>query len=283
MKITGLFVVWLMAFLLIWAPPDEGQAAPARPLRVAATTTAKVSGILDRLHEAFEKRSGVRVHMIAVGTGKAIRVARSGDADVLLVHSPEAEEKFVRDGYGVMRRLVMSNFFVIAGPEADPARAGGMKDGAAALRRIARSRALFFSRGDDSGTHRKELALWKAAGLVPGGGWYQSVGQGMGETLRIADEKRGYVLTDQSSFLKLLSKKRIDLRIHVAGDKRFYNPYSVIVVNPKMHPHVQFGLAMKYADFLVSSEGQRIIGTYRAGGETLFTPANPNFAGRSLR
>ena len=130
MKITGLSVVSLVAFLFLWAAPDEGQAAPARPLRVAATTTAKVSGILDRLHEAFEKRSGVRVHMIAVGTGKAIRIARSGDADVLLVHSPEAEEKFIRDGYGVMRRAVMSNSFVIAGPEADPARAGGMKDGA---------------------------------------------------------------------------------------------------------------------------------------------------------
>ncbi len=278
MNISRLFSAWLIVFVFIWVVPDEGRTASSRPLRVAATTTTKVSGILDVLHEAFEKRSGVRVHTIAVGTGKAIRIARSGDADVLLVHSPEAEERFVRDGYGVGRRLVMSNYFVIVGPEADPARVGGMKDGAAALRRIARSRALFFSRGDDSGTHRKELALWKAAGLRPTGEWYRPVGQGMGETLRITDEKRGYALTDRSSFLKLLSRRRINLRVQVEGDKRLFNPYSVIVVNPEKHSHVQFRLATKYADFLVSSEGQRIIGAYRAGGRRLFTPAAPAFS-----
>ncbi len=273
MKIAGLFSVSLIVFILFWGASEESRADRVRPLRVAATTTTKVSGILDVLHSAFEKRSGIRVHTIAVGTGQAIRIARSGDADVLLVHSPEAEEKFVREGYGLKRRLVMFNYFVIAGPEADPARIGGMKDGAAALRQIARSRALFFSRGDDSGTHRKERTLWDVAGLAPSGGWYQSTGQGMGETLRIADEKRGYVLTDRGSFLKLVSKKRIDLRIFVAGDKRFLNPYSVILVNPEKHPHVHIRAAMKYADFLVSSEGQRFIGAYKADGKRLFSPA----------
>ncbi len=273
MKIAGLFSASLIVFILLWGAPEEGRADRVRPLRVAATTTTKVSGILDVLHSAFEKRSGIRIHTIAVGTGQAIRIARNGDADVLLVHSPEAEEKFVRDGYGLKRRLVMFNYFVIAGPEVDPARIGGMNDGPAALRRIARRRALFFSRGDDSGTHRKERTLWDAAGLVPSGVWYQSTGQGMGETLRIADEKRGYVLTDRGSFLKLVSKKRIDLRIFVTGDKRFLNPYSVILVNPEKHPHVNIRAAMKYEDFLVSSEGQRLIGAYKAGGERLFSPA----------
>ncbi len=274
MKITGFITVSLIVIILLWGVPEKGRADRARPLRVAATTTTKVSGILDVLHSAFEKRSGIHLHTIAVGTGQAIRIARSGDADVLLVHSPAAEEKFVREGYGFKRRLVMFNFFIIAGPEADPARIGGMKDGAAALRRIARSRAHFFSRGDDSGTHRKERTFWKAAGLNPSGGWYQSTGQGMGETLRIADEKRGYVFTDRGSFLKLVSKKRIDLRVFVTGDKRFLNPYSVILVNPEKHPHVHFRAAMKYADFLVSSEGQRLIAAYEAGGQRLFSPAS---------
>lgn len=271
-KTVKMFGAALIAFFLLWGAHGEVGAASFRPLRVAATTTTKVSGILDVLHSAFEKRFGIPIHAVAVGTGQAIRIARSGDADVLFVHSPEAEKNFIRDGYGLRRRRVMYNYFLIAGPESDPAHIEGLKDGAVALGRIARSRSRFFSRGDESGTHRKEQSLWKVIGKVPSGDWYQQTGQGMGETLRIADEKRGYVLCDRGSFIKLSTKKRINLRVLVTDDKRFLNTYSVILVNPKMHPHVFFRAAKSYADFLVSSEGQRIIDNYRVGGLRLFTP-----------
>jgi tungstate transport system substrate-binding protein len=252
MKILPRLLAATGLFLAVWGSDGEIRAATTQTLRVAATTTTKVSGILDLLHAAFEKIEGVRLRTIAVGTGKALRIARSGDADVLLVHAPDAEKKFVQDGYGINRRLVMYNHFVIVGPAADPAKIEGLKNGAEA---------------------RKELALWQVADRLPSGRWYRSIGHGMGETLRIADEKQGYTLSDRSSVLKLTSRGRFDLRILVESDKRFLNPYHVILVNPKKHPHVNHKLAMRYAQFLLSSEGQRLIGAYRVGGERLFTPA----------
>ncbi len=265
--------VGALVFLLAAGWPLGAPAARPRPLRVGATTTTKTSGILDALHDAFQKKTGLKIHSIAVGTGQALRAGRSGDVDVVFVHSPAAERRFVAEGFGVRRRLVMESAFVIVGPAGDPAGIGGERDAPRALRRIAESRSPFFSRGDDSGTHRKEAALWRLAGARPAGPWYFSVGQGMAQTLRVADEKFGYALSDRASFLALSAKGLVDLRVLSEGDERLYNPYSVIVVNPARNPHVRFSSARKYSDFLVSPEGQRLIGAFMRGGRRLYNPA----------
>lgn len=262
----------LLVFLALAVPPLPAGAAPDRVMTLATTTSTQFTGLLDWLHPHFEKRYGVRVRTIAVGTGKALRLGRDGDVDVVLVHAPEAEKKFVSRGYGVNRRSVMFNDFVIVGPRGDPAGIFGIGDAAAALRRVSARRALWASRGDDSGTHKKEMSLWRAAGIRPAGSWYLSLGQGMGGTLRIADEKRAYTLADRGSYLFFAARGKVDLRIVTEGDGRLLNPYGVIAVNPKRHPHVRYGLAMKYVTFLTSQEGQKLIGNFRVKGKKLFHP-----------
>ncbi len=257
-------------------PPDKskaatprGSSAPVR-LRMATTTSTENSGLLSVLLPPFEAAHGCKVDVIAVGTGKALKLGENGDVDVVFVHARKAEDAFVAAGFGVGRRDVMYNDFVILGPKADPAGIKGLADAAAALKQIASKRAVFCSRGDDSGTHKKERALWAEAGIVPQGSWYIQTGQGMGATLTIADEKQAYVLADRGTYMAYRDK--IELALLCQGDKRLFNPYGIIAVNPKRYPHVKRELAQQLIEFVTSPEGQGIIASYRKGGEQLFHP-----------
>ena len=250
--------------------PAPTGAGPRASLKLATTTSVDHSGLLDVLLPAFAAEHGIKVDVIAVGTGKAIRLAENGDVDVILVHAPEAEREFVEAGHGVGRRRVCHNDFVILGPSSDPAAVGGMTDAAAALGKIARSKCPFVSRGDESGTHMKEEALWRASGIVPEGPWYMAAGQGMGPCLVIAHEKQAYVLADRGTYLAFRSK--LDLKVLVEGDERLVNPYSVIAVDPATQPHVKHAAAMKLIEWLTSPEAQRIIADFKVGGELLFHP-----------
>lgn len=275
MHIAKRFLAALVCAVL-FATAGPGQAAGR--LRLATTTSTEHSGLLAVLNPAFEKEHGVQVDVIAVGTGKALKLGENGDVDVVLVHAPEAERAFVEAGHGVARRPVMHNDFVIVGPPEDPAGVRRAASAAKALARIAAAGATFISRGDDSGTHQKERALWSAAGIEPRGGWYLAVGQGMGAVLQIAGDKRAYALTDRGTWL--VYRGRFELPILLEGDPALYNPYHVIAVNPERHPHVAYDLAKKYIDFLVGPEGQRLIGQFRVGGERLFHPDALPDAGR---
>ena len=257
-----------------------GPASAAERLKLATTTSTANSGLLKYLHPVFEKKYGAAIGTIAVGTGQALRLGRNGDVDVVLVHARAAEDKFVADGYGVNRRDVMYNDYIVAGPKKDPAGVRGMRDAVAALKKVAEKKAPWFSRGDDSGTHKMELQLWKEAGLgKPSGGWYRALGQGMGNTLIAADEKGAYTLADRGTYIALSSAKKIGLGIAIEGDKKLFNPYGVIAVSPKKHPHVKHELAMKYVNFLVSPEGQKLIGSFQKGGKVLFFPSAGGAAG----
>jgi len=251
------------------AVPRETHGEQVR-LRLATTTSTDNTGLLDVLLPPFEKRFNVKVDVLSVGTGKALRIAENGDADVVLVHARRLEDKFVADGHGVNRRDVMHNDFVLLGPQADPARVKGRKDAVEAMKLIAGAKATFVSRGDMSGTHYKELSLWKAANVKPEGRWYVEVGQGMGATLTIADEKQAYVLCDRATYLAFRDK--IDLGIVCEGDPRLYNPYGVIAVNPATHPSAKYVEAMAFIGWITSREGQAIIGNFRKHGCVLFHP-----------
>ena len=260
------FLLILGIGLLIVGLSACGKAAsPARGEIILATTTStQDSGLLDVLVPRFEQQTGYTVKVIAVGTGAALRMGERGDADVLLVHAPEAEEAFMAAGHGAERRYVMYNDFVIVGSSDDPAHIRGMSDAAEALKAIAQAKALWISRGDDSGTHKKEKALWADAGLdvsaLAAEPWYQESGQGMGATLRIASEKGGYTLTDRATYLNL--RDTLHLEILVEGDPRLRNVYHVIVVSPEKHPGVHVEGARAFADFLTAPETQEIIANY---------------------
>ncbi len=239
---------------------------------LATTTSTQDSGLLDALAPLFEKRTGYRLKVIAVGSGQALAMGRRGDADVILAHSPEDEERFVAEGHGVDRRLVMHNDFVIVGPPGDPAGIAGLGP-VEALRHIARRGSLFVSRGDDSGTHRLEMRLWREAGVEPSGqGWYQQSGQGMGATLTIADQKGGYTLADRATYLTL--RRNIGLAVLVEGDPRLYNVYHVMRVNPSLHPKVNEAGARAFVEFMVAPETQAVIATFGVEryGQPLFYP-----------
>jgi tungstate transport system substrate-binding protein len=237
---------------------------------ILATTTSTVdSGLLDKLIPVFEKQTGIVVKTVAVGTGQALELGRRGEADVLLVHAPEAEEKFVAEGYGKNRRPMMHNDFIIVGPRSDPAGIGAGRDAPAALKAVAGAAATWISRGDNSGTHQKEMILWKEAGIEPRGKWYIESGQGMGETLRIAYERTAYTLADRGTFL---ASSNLDLKIYVEGDPNLLNPYSVIEV---AHGRVNAEPAKKLADFFCASDTQRMIGEFTSGGHKLFVPDVP--------
>lgn len=239
-------------------------------LRLSTTTSTENSGLLAVLHPAFEKKYRIRVDVIAVGTGKALKIAANGDVDVVFVHAPEAELQFIKQGDFIERTAVMHNDFVIVGPENDPAGIAKAKKVVEALSRIASSHSGFISRGDDSGTHKKEKQLWNQMELEPKGNWYASAGQGMGAVLKIADEKQVYTLTDRGTQIAFSDK--MSLKIQFEGDEELFNPYHVMAVNPEKHPHVKYDFAKKYIDFVISKEGQKIIDDYRKGGQQLFYP-----------
>jgi len=241
-------------------------------LTLATTTSVQDSGLLDALLPPFETENRCRVKVIGVGSGQAIRLAKEGNVDVILVHDPPREEMFVKENYGVRRYNVMYNDFVIIGPEEDPALIRGGREGVKALKEIAISKSTFISRGDDSGTQRKERELWRVAGIEPSGGWYIEAGTGMVGTLRIANERRAYTLTDRGTYLA--HRNELDLTILVEGDKNLYNLYSIIPLSKEKYPHINYQLAMKLVGFITSIEGQDIIRTYgqREYGRPLFFP-----------
>lgn len=246
-------------------------AAAANPtLRLATTTSTDNSGLLGYLLPQFEQQSGYKVHVIAVGTGKALRMGQDGDVDVVLVHAPASEHKFVSEGYGINRRDVMYNDFVIVGPKSDPAGIAGMKNAAEALQRIAEKNAIFVSRGDDSGTHKKERSLWNAAGVLPQGSWYREAGQGMEQVLLMTGEFEGYTLSDRATWLAV--REKLPLQVLVQGDNRLFNPYGVIAVNPKRYPDVNYRGAMAFIEWLTGSTGQDLIASFKIKGDQLFVP-----------
>jgi tungstate transport system substrate-binding protein len=243
--------------------------AMAQSIVLASTTSTEQSGLFAHLLPRFTQATGIAVRVVALGTGQALDVARRGDADVLLVHDATAEERFMAEGHGLSRRAVMYNDFVLVGPRSDPAGAHG-SDVVQALQRIAAARAPFVSRGDNSGTHAAEQRFWALAQIEPGGAGYRACGCGMGQALNIAASSGAYALSDRGTWLAF--RNRADLAVLVQGDRRLLNRYSVIVVNPARHPHVRVSEAQRFADWLVSPQGQQAIADYRIAGEPLFFP-----------
>lgn len=246
-------------------------------ITVASTTSTANSGLFDALLPSFSEQTGIEVRVVAVGTGKAIRLARNGDADVLFVHHKPSEEKFVADGMGVERFDVMYNDFVMVGPKADPADIRGSQTAAEALRKIIKAKAAFASRGDDSGTNKKEISLWKAAGIDPKGAsgtWYRETGSGMGATLNVASGMNAYSMTDRATWLKF--KNKGDLAILVEGDPVLFNQYGIILVNEKKHPHTKTKMGQTFVDWIVSADGQARINRYQIKGhQAFFANAQP--------
>ena len=265
-----------LATVLLAAPcrPLPPVAAQSPVIILATTTSTRDAGLLDSLLPVFERRTGYRVKVIAVGSGQALAMGRRGDADVVLSHAPEAERLLVDSGYFVRRRLVMHNEFLVVGPASDGAGLRGLSDAVAAFRRIADRAVPFVSRGDQSGTHQRELALWKRAGLpgAPRGDWYVESGQGMGATLQLADEKRAYTLTDRATYLAWRDK--LQLVPMVEGDSLLYNVYHVLELNPHNAARINVAGGQAFADFIVSAEAQALIGQFgrSAFGQSLFVP-----------
>jgi tungstate transport system substrate-binding protein len=264
----------LLALAATLAAIHSGPAT-AQSIVLASTTSVESSGLLANILPQFTAKSGITVHVVAQGTGKALDTARRGDADVLLVHDPEAEQQFMDQGHGGRRRQIAWNDFVLVGPAADPAHVRGGNDSVTALKAIASAQAPFVSRGDNSGTHATELRLWKMAGQTPGTParekWYRDIGGGMGQALNAASAMDAYTLTDRGTWLSFSNKG--SLVIAVEGDPRLINRYDVIELDPQKHAAAKLGLAKVFADWLVSPEGQRAIGAYQVNGERLFNPS----------
>jgi tungstate transport system substrate-binding protein len=239
-------------------------------LRMSTTTSTEASGLLPALLAPFEKANNCKVHVVSVGTGKALKLGENGDVDVVFVHARPAEDKFVAEGYGVDRKDVMYNDFVIVGPKDDPAKLKEAKTAVDAFKSLAEGKTDFISRGDDSGTHQMEKQLWKAAGITPQGKWYIESGQGMGEVLQMAFNKKGYALADRGTFIAYEGK--IDLVIVFQGDKALFNPYGIIAVNPKKYPKVNYDLAEKFIKYVTGPEGQKVIADFKVNGKQLFFP-----------
>ncbi len=272
-KITVSLTALAVGAIAAFAPATASAAPKIKTIILATTTSTQDSGLLDELLPVFEKSTGYFVKTISVGSGQAMKMGEKGEADVLLVHSPDAEKKFVEQGFGVNRRLVMHNDFIILGPASDPAKIKGEKSAKEALKKIAAANALFMSRGDNSGTHALEKKLWKATGLkYEGNKWYQQTGLGMGQTLSVAAEKKGYTIADRGTYLAV--KKNLGLDILVEGDASLLNIYHVIQVNPAKWPKVNAAGAKAFADFVVSKKAQAIIKTYgvKKYGSPLFFP-----------
>jgi tungstate transport system substrate-binding protein len=262
----------IAAFALL-AAGGASAVAQDKSIVVASTTSTQDSGLFDHILPLFEAKTGIDVKVVAQGTGQALDTARRGDADVVFVHAKAQEEKFIEEGFGVKRFDVMYNDFVLIGPKSDPAGVRGTKDIAAALAAIQAKGAPFVSRGDKSGTHSAELRLWKEAGVdieAAKGPWYKEIGQGMGAALNTAGAMNAYVLSDRGTWLSF--KNRGELEIAVEGDKRLFNQYGVMLVNPQKHPSVKAEAGQQFIDWLISPEGQQAIGEYKIGGQQLFFP-----------
>ncbi|MGE5146765.1 MAG: substrate-binding domain-containing protein [Candidatus Eiseniibacteriota bacterium] len=263
----------LAAAAVILVGTIGGAVAGDKFITVASTTSTQNSGLFEYLLPKFKAKTGIDVHVIAQGTGQALKTGERGDADVVFVHAPAAEKKWIAAGFGVKRFEVMYNDFVVVGPKADPAGIKGTKDAVAALKKIAAAKAPFASRGDDSGTNKKELELWKDAAIdvkKASGTWYRETGSGMGATLNTSAAMNAYALTDRGTWLSF--KNRRDLIIVVEGDKKLFNQYGVALVNPAKHPNVKVKEGQAFIDWLISPEGQKIISEYKIGGEQLFYP-----------
>ncbi len=266
-RIASLFILLALLLTLV---PLVGAAEPGK-LIVATTTSTADSGLLDFILPDFEAIYNVKVDVIAVGTGQALELGRNGDADVVFVHARESEDQFVEEGHGLNRQDVMYNDFIILGPADDPAGLKDLTDAAEALAKLAETETTFISRGDDSGTHKKEKAIWEKAGLEPAGDWYVSAGQGMGAVLTMADEMQAYTLADRGTYLSR-TLEGIGLVVLVEGDPILFNPYGVIAVNPELHENVSYELAMAFIDWLTSVQVQYKIGQFRVADKVLFTP-----------
>jgi tungstate transport system substrate-binding protein len=268
-----LWITFLLSLPMVFSSTAPAAEKMQKNIILATTTSTQDSGLLDVLIPLFEKETGYFVKTISVGSGQAMKMGEKGEADVLLVHSPDAEKAFIAQGFGVNRQLVMHNDFIVVGPPADPAKIKGMKSTKEAMEKIAQAGALFLSRGDNSGTHSKEKTLWKAAGIIPEGQkWYQQTGLGMGQTLNVAAEKKGYTLTDRGTYLSL--KKGLGLDILLEGEPLLLNIYHVIEVNPAKWPKVNALGAKALAEFMVAKKTQEIIGKFGTDkyGSPLFFP-----------
>ncbi len=265
-KLTNSVVVIIISVLLLLA----SNSWAGNVLRMSTTTSTENSGLLTVLNPAFAAKYGIKLEVIAVGTGKALKMGGHGDVDVVFVHAPAAELKYVESGDFIDRTAIMHNDFVIIGPVEDPAGLASAKTVVDALQKIAESKSTFISRGDDSGTHKKERSLWATAKTKPVGNWYVEVGQGMGAVLNIANEKQAYTLTDRGTEIAFADK--LDLVIAFEGDAVLFNPYHVMAVNPSKHKNAQYELAKKYIEFVSSPEGQEIIAGFRKAGQQLFYP-----------
>jgi len=266
----GLRKVLLSFFLLVFL---SAAGAQERFITVSSTTSTEQSGLFKHLLPLFTAKTGIQVRVVAVGTGQALDIGRRGDADVVFVHARPLEEKFVAEGHGVQRFEVMYNDFILIGPKSDPAKVAGTRDIVAALQKIKATQAPFVSRGDKSGTHFAELALWKEAGIdiaKDKGAWYRDTGQGMGPALNSAAGMNAYILSDRGTWLSF--KNRADLAIAVEGDRRLFNQYGVMLVNPAKHPQVKKEMGQAFVDWVVSPEGQKAIADFKIGGEQLFFP-----------
>ncbi len=266
--LTGCMVIGLATMFA-----GTGLQAQDNFIIVQSTTSTQNSGLFDHILPKFTEKTGIEVRVVAVGTGQALKNAQNGDGDVLLVHAKPAEEKFVADGYGVKRLDVMYNDFVIVGPDSDPAGIAGSTDAAAAFRKIAESQSPFASRGDDSGTHKKELQLWKEAGVdvkAASGSWYRETGSGMGATLNTAVGMGAYALSDRATWVAFGNKG--NFKIAVEGDEKLFNQYGVILVNPEMHPNVKAEAGQAFIDWITSPEGQQAIAEFKVQGQQLFYP-----------
>jgi tungstate transport system substrate-binding protein len=274
--VKGICLAALTAWIFLGWPGrlNSVYAKDVQSIICASTTSMQNTGLFEYLLPHFTRKTGIEVKVIAVGTGQALAMGERGDADVLLVHSPEAEEAFINAGHGLKRNPVMYNDFVILGNGEDKAGIRGMKQATAAFAAIGSKGVPFLSRGDDSGTHQKELKLWAKAGIDPKGKpWYLESGQGMAGTIRIADERKAYTLSDRGTWLSMKDKGKMELEILLEGDPQLFNQYSVIVVNPERHPKVKAEQARIFADWLVSEEGQKLIGAFKdAFGNRLFQP-----------
>ena len=262
------FAVWTLGFGI----PGDCTASD-RSFILQSTTSTANSGLYDHLLPIFEGETGIKVHVIAVGTGQAMRNARNGDGDVVLVHAKAAEEKFVADGFGIKRFDVMYNDFVIVGPPTDPAKIAGLDNAKDAFHKISSARALFASRGDNSGTHQKEIQLWTAAKLDPtkdSGTWYRETGSGMGATLNVGVGMGAYVLTDRATWLSFGNKR--GFKIHVQGGEILFNGYGIVLINPAKHPRVKADAGQRFIDWILGPKGQRAIAGYKLRGHQLFFP-----------
>jgi len=267
------YLIKLSSLILVSMSWVNSTQATDSFIVVQSTTSTQNSGLFDHILPMFTAKTGIEVRVIAVGTGQAIKNARNGDGDVLFVHAKPAEKKFIADGDGVKRDDVMYNDFVIVGPPGDPALLAGIRDINVALSKLAGAKAMFASRGDDSGTHKKELRLWKSTGIDPGkdsGKWYRETGSGMGATLNAAVGMGAYAMTDRATWIAFKNKR--NFKIHVEGDPRLFNQYGIILVNPKRHTHIKAALGQQFIDWVLSHEGQRAIASHKRNGQQLFFP-----------